>query len=115
MTKPTGVDQKLATTCTKCHQRILTAYGVHSEAECELNVFQAMVDKEELRWTPLTEEIKELLNSEHSSKVHQFKFNAGNGILTGVFVSKHMLEAIAAYNNMQMDMSLTEFIITMGM
>jgi len=109
--KPVGTDQKLATTCTKCHQRILTAYGIHNETECDLNIFQSLIDKDKLRWTPMNEDIIQLLSTEHTLPIHQFTTKTSNGSFTSVFVPPWLLEGIATYNGLQMgDMTLAEFL-----
>jgi hypothetical protein len=112
--KPVGTNQELATTCPTCRQRILTAYGTHNELECSMNKFQNFIDKEKLRWVPMSDDIVDLLATKHSLPIHQFTHKTNNGSFAGVFVAPWLLEGINTYNSMQMGgMTLAEFLSIM--
>jgi len=99
--------------CPTCNKPEMV-YGPHTPTECSLNQFQTKVDEQKLRFTSTNKEVNKLLTSD-PVLAYKFEYVTPNGKLSGVFVSKAVLEGIGMYRDMQIsDMSLAEFLSSLG-
>lgn len=101
------------TLCPTCNKPEMV-YGPHTELECRLNQFQAKVDERHLRFTPLNNDMRQLLAS-NGAVAEQFSCPVPNGKFTGTFVSRPILEGISMYRDTGVDyMTLSEYLTALG-
>jgi hypothetical protein len=113
----TPENKGFATTCPECGDRILTQYNTSHAAECEINKFLANNKKESLVRLELSDDLAQLLQTEHGLPISEFKFQIANGCgyIHVAYAPKWLHEGILMYQAMNFaGMELVDFLRSLG-
>ena len=118
MTKPIKKNAKLADTCKKCGESVMsTAYpSIKHSIDCEINELLSLIKEKQLKRIEPDDEVASLLSSHNSLPIHIHKFTLGSecGYMQAIYAPLWIHEGITMYHCMRFDgMSLEEFLETL--